>query len=57
MVVQVTNFLLSQKTLAVFTHEENSEKILSLRDILSQLKFIVKMKNSENNEEVGNMQQ
>lgn len=37
-------------------HEENS-KILSLRDRLSQLKFIAKMKNGENNEEVGNMQE
>lgn len=37
-------------------HEENS-KILSLRDRLSQLKFIAKMKNGENKEEVGNMQE
>lgn len=37
-------------------HEENSE-ILSLRDRLSQLKFIAKMKNGENDEEVGNMQE
>lgn len=36
-------------------HEENSNKVLSLRDRLSQLKFIAKMKNGENNEEVGNM--
>lgn len=36
--------------------EENSKKILSLRDRLSQLKFIPKMKSSENNEEEGNMQ-
>lgn len=38
-------------------HEEKSKKILSLRDRLSPLKFIAKMKNSENNEEVGNMQE
>lgn len=38
-------------------HEDISKKILSLRDRLSQIKFIAKMKNGENNEEVGNMQE
>jgi len=37
-------------------HEENSEKIFSLRDRLGQLKFIAKMKNDEKNEEVGHVQ-
>lgn len=37
-------------------HEENS-KIISLRDRLSQLKFIAKMRNGVNNEEVGNIQE
>lgn len=38
-------------------HEDISKKILSLRDRLSQIKFIAKMKNGENNEEVGKMQE
>lgn len=38
-------------------HEENSKKIPFLSDRLSQFKFIAKMKNGENNEEVGNMQE
>jgi len=37
-------------------HEENSEKIFSLRDRLGQLKFIAKMKNDEKNEEAGHVQ-
>lgn len=37
--------------------EENSKKILFLRDRLSQLKFIPKIKSRENSEERGNMQE
>lgn len=37
--------------------EENSEKILPLRDRLSQLRFISKIKSSENNEEGWKMQE
>lgn len=37
--------------------EENSKKILFLRDRLSQLKFIPKIKSRENSEEGGNMQE
>lgn len=36
--------------------QENSKKILFLRDRLSQLKFIPKIKSSENSAEAGNMQ-
>lgn len=44
-------------TMFTLISEENSKKILSLRDRLSQLKSIPKMKSSENNGEAGTMQE
>lgn len=38
-------------------HEKNSEKTFSLRDRLSQLKFIAKMENREKSEEIWNFQE
>lgn len=38
-------------------HEENLKKILCPKDRLSQLNFSTKIKNGENHEEVGNIQE